>query len=60
MNTDKQKGAAKTARNPVKIVPVERLKKPQWIRVRSGNSQRFQEIKHILRARNLHTVCEEA
>ena len=64
MNTDKQKGEAKTARafgkSAIRIVPVERLKKPQWIRVKSGNSQRFQEIKHILRAHNLHTVCEEA
>jgi len=64
MNTDKQKGAAKTARafgkSAIPIVPVERLKKPEWIRVKSGNGQRFQEIKHILRARNLHTVCEEA
>src|SRR5450759_4573506 len=64
MNTDKQKGEAKTARafgkSAIRIVPVERLKKPQWIRVKSGNSQRFQEIKPILRAHNLHTVCEEA
>ena len=60
MNTDKQKGEAKTARNPIKIVPAERLKKPEWIRVKSGNSQRFQEIKHILREHKLHTVCEEA
>ena len=56
----KQKGAAKTARIPIKIVPAERLKKPDWIRVRLGNSQRFQEIKHILREHRLHTVCEEA
>src|SRR5450759_1191155 len=60
MNTDKQKGEAKTARNPIKIVPAERLKKPEWIRVKSGNGQRFQEIKHILREHKLHTVCEEA
>src|SRR5450830_1289057 len=60
MNTDKQKGEAKTARNPIKIVPAERLKKPEWIRVKFGNSQRFQEIKHILREHKLHTVCEEA
>lgn len=60
MHTDKQKGEAKTARNPIKIVPAERLKKPEWIRVRSGDSQRFQEIKHILREHKLHTVCEEA
>ena len=57
---DKQKGAAKTARIPIKVVPVERLKKPDWIRVRVGNSARFQEIKQILRERKLHTVCEEA
>src|SRR3990172_8716836 len=64
MNTDKQKGAAKTARafgkSTIRIVPAERLKKPEWIRVKSGTGQRFQEIKHILRAHNLHTVCEEA
>ena len=57
---DKQKGAAKTARIPIKVVPVERLKKPDWIRVRMGNSARFQEIKQILREQKLHTVCEEA
>ena len=58
--TDKQIGEAKTARNPVKIVPVERLKKPEWIRVKAGNSQRFHEIQHILREHRLLTVCEEA
>ena len=62
--TEKQKGAAKTARafgkSAFEIVPVERLKKPDWIRVKMGNSQRFQEIKNILRAHKLHTVCEEA
>jgi lipoyl synthase len=57
---EKQKGAAKTARIPIKIVPHERLKKPEWIRVRFGNSQRFNEIKQILRDQKLHTVCEEA
>jgi lipoic acid synthetase len=61
MNTDeKQKGRAKTARIPIKIVPVTPLKKPDWIRVRLGNSERFQEIKKILREQKLHTVCEEA
>jgi lipoic acid synthetase len=57
---DKQKGAAKTARIPIKIVPAERLKKPDWIRVRLGDSKRFIEIKQILREQKLHTVCEEA
>ena len=56
----KQKGAAKTARIPIKIVPAERLRKPDWIRVRLGNSERFHDIKRILREHALHTVCEEA
>jgi lipoic acid synthetase len=62
--TDKQKGANKTARIPIKIVPIadsERLKKPDWIRVKAATaSSRFYEIKDILRANNLVTVCEEA
>src|SRR5688572_5574960 len=57
---DKQKGAAKTARIPIKIVPAERLKKPDWIRVRLGDNVRFREVKQILREQKLHTVCEEA
>lgn len=59
----RQKGAAKTARNPVKILPQsadEVLRKPSWIRVRSSNSQEFYEVKRILREQKLHTVCEEA
>jgi lipoyl synthase len=59
--SEKQKGASKTARIPIKIIPAERLKKPDWIRVRAGMpSSRFNEIKAILRANNLVTVCEEA
>lgn len=59
--TRKQKSADKTARIPIKIVPAEKLKKPEWIRVKAatGNS-RFYEIKDVLRANNLVTVCEEA
>jgi lipoic acid synthetase len=59
----KEKGAAKTARIPIKIMPVgdAPLKKPDWIRVKAGNSAaRFGEIKQILREQQLHTVCEEA
>ncbi|HSS45908.1 MAG TPA: lipoyl synthase [Burkholderiales bacterium] len=56
----KQKGEAKTARIPVKIVPMARLKKPDWIRVKAASGTRFYEIKRTLREHNLHTVCEEA
>ena len=57
----KQKSQAKTSRIPIKVVPAEALKKPDWIRVKAGSpSTRFYEIKQILREHSLHTVCEEA
>ena len=62
--TVKQKSLAKTARIPIKIVPLqvhETLKKPDWIRVKAASpSTRFYEIKSILREHKLHSVCEEA
>jgi lipoic acid synthetase len=56
----KEKGAAKTARIPIKIVPQPAMRKPEWIRMKVPDSARFREIKQILRDNNLHTVCEEA
>jgi lipoyl synthase len=59
--SSKQKAQAKTARIPIKVVPHEILRKPEWIRVKAGSpSTRFYEIKQILREHKLHTVCEEA
>src|ERR1043165_5358714 len=57
----KEKGAKKTARMPIKIVPREALAKPPWIRVRAATpDSRFHDIKRILREQSLHTVCEAA
>jgi lipoic acid synthetase len=56
----KEIDAAKTARIPIKIVPQPILRKPDWIRMKAPDSERFQEIKRILRNNKLHTVCEEA
>ena len=57
----KHKGAAKTARIPIKVVPLEtKLKKPEWIRAKLPSGGQFMEIKRILREQKLHTVCEEA
>ena len=57
----KHKGAAKTARIPIKVVPLaEKLKKPEWIRAKLPTGNKFFEIKNILREQKLHTVCEEA
>ncbi len=65
MPTDKRdrhpgKGAAKTARIPVKIVPRTALRKPPWIRVRAAASPEVARLKSLLREQGLHTVCEEA
>jgi lipoic acid synthetase len=57
--TDQQRGALKTKRPETN--PAERLRKPSWIRVKVPlNSGRFGEIKDIVRANHLVTVCEEA
>ena len=56
----KEKGRAKTARIPIKVVAAQPLKKPAWIRVRLARGARFDEVKQTLRRQGLHTVCEEA
>ena len=57
-----QRGADKTARNPVKIIPVEGPlpRKPPWIRVKAPLGPGVGRIKKLLREQQLHTVCEEA
>ena len=60
-NENKQTGAAKTARNPIKIVPLQqRLRKPEWIRVKTGSGTGYNDVKKLLRDHSLVTVCEEA
>ncbi len=57
----KQTGKEKTARNPIKIVPLQqRLRKPEWIRVKHGSGAGYNDVKRVLREHQLHTVCEEA
>jgi lipoic acid synthetase len=57
----KQRGAAKTARIPIKIETTTRpLRKPQWIRARSPANPAVGRLKGVLRENRLHTVCEEA
>ena len=57
----KQRGAAKTARIPIKIEATARpLRKPAWIRARSPADPAVGRLKAVLRENRLHTVCEEA
>ncbi len=60
--TRAQRGADKTARNPVKIPPQDGPlpKKPAWIRVRAPMGAAVTRLKGLLRDSHLHTVCEEA
>ena len=57
-----QRGAEKTARNPVKIAPVEGplARKPPWIRVKAPLGPGVRRIKNLLRQQGLNSVCEEA
>jgi lipoic acid synthetase len=54
------KGESKVSRIPIKIEPTQPKRKPEWIRAKSHGDARVQDIKDMLRAHNLHTVCEEA
>ena len=57
-----QRGRLKTAKLPVKVVPMSGKppKKPDWIKVKAPTGRRVAELKSLLRKRQLHTVCEEA
>jgi len=65
-STDKptraQRGADKVARIPVKVEPTTGAlpRKPAWLRARAPTDPRVVELKAMLRAEGLHTVCEEA
>ncbi len=40
--------------------PMANSRKPSWLKVRAPGGDKFLEIKNILAANKLHTVCEEA
>jgi lipoic acid synthetase len=61
MSENRQTGADKTARNPIKITPLpQRLRKPDWIRVKTAIGTGYNDVKRLLREHSLVTVCEEA
>jgi lipoic acid synthetase len=57
---EKQRGAAKMARIPIKVVEAEPIRKPDWIRIKIPVTPAVAKLKNILRENRLHTVCEEA
>ena len=56
----KQRGAEKMARIPIKIEPTAPLRKPDWIRIKLPTTTTVDQLKTMLRENRLHTVCEEA
>jgi|TARA_B100000686_G_scaffold355337_1_gene472871 lipoic acid synthetase len=59
----RQRSVDKVSRVPVKFPktnPVERLRKPHWIRAPFPGTPNVAKLKNILREQGLHTVCEEA
>lgn len=60
MEIEIKRGQSKTSRIPIKVVAQPPLKKPSWIRAKSPGSPEVLALKAILRAQQLHTVCEEA
>ncbi len=57
---EKQLGADKISRSPVRFETVERLRKPSWIRVKLPAGGAVDRLKAKLRSNSLVTVCEEA
>ena len=57
-----QRGKLKTAKLPVKVIPMEGkpMRKPSWIRAKAPIGEKVTQLKSLLREKNLHTVCEEA
>jgi len=59
---DQDSNDLRAARHPEKAhrpdTPIQR--KPEWIRVKAPVGREFAATKEIVRARGLHTVCEEA
>ncbi|PIZ25850.1 MAG: lipoyl synthase, partial [Chloroflexi bacterium CG_4_10_14_0_8_um_filter_57_5] len=36
------------------------LRRPEWIKVRAPAGKTYQQLQRLMRAKSLHTVCEEA
>lgn len=56
MTTDTPVRHPEKAHRPANPSP----RKPAWIRVKAPTSQAFGDTRRLMRANNLHTVCEEA
>ena len=54
------RGESKVSRIPIKVVPTEPKRKPDWIRSKVPSNPEVSRLKALLREHKLHTICEEA
>ena len=54
------RGESKVARIPIKVVPSDPKRKPEWIRAKAPVTPEVMRLKGLLREHNLNTICEEA
>ena len=54
------RGESKVARIPIKVVPSDPKRKPEWIRAKAPVTHEVMRLKGLLREHNLNTICEEA
>jgi lipoic acid synthetase len=46
--------------DPAPTIGLTRGRRPEWLRVKSPDSPKYQELRGLFRGKHLHTVCEEA
>jgi lipoic acid synthetase len=42
------------------LAPARPQRRPEWIKVRAPSGESYERVRHLMRAKTLHTVCEEA
>jgi len=44
----------------IEIYMTNRTVRPEWLKVKAPGGEKFAQVKNMMRAKSLHTVCEEA
>lgn len=49
-----------TKPDEIETVSQRPQRRPEWIRVRAPGGESYEQVRHLMRSKELHTVCEEA
>ena len=61
MTAREKRAIDKVSKIPVKVIPINPVKKPDWIRVKLGSvSSDYVRIRKMMEEKKLHTVCQSA